>query len=67
MGARGGSGPSARSGVARLRESGDFDNLSTLTGTQINCLFPVFRDQDGVSRTYLHRRGSRTGNESATK
>ena len=50
-------GPSARSGVGRLRESGDFDNLSTLTGTQINCLFPVFRDQDGVSRTYLHRLG----------
>ena len=43
--------------VARIRRLCCRDNLSTFTGTQINCLFPVFRDQDGVSRTYLHRLG----------
>ena len=43
--------------VARIRRLCCRDNLSTFTWTQMNCLFPVFRDQDGVSRTYLHRLG----------
>ena len=43
--------------VARIRRLCCHDNLSSFTGTQMNCLFPVFRDQDGVSRTYLHRLG----------
>ena len=43
--------------VARIRRLCCHDNLSSFTGTQMNCLFPVFGDQDGVSRTYLHRLG----------
>ena len=60
MGARGGGRTICTIGsweVARSRRLCCLDNLSTFTGTQINCLFPVFRDQDGVSRTYLHRLG----------
>ena len=60
MGARGGGRTICTIGsweVARIRRLCCRDNLSTFTGTQINCLFPVFRDQDGVSRTYLHRLG----------
>ena len=60
MGARGGGRTICTIGsweVARIRRLCCRDNLSSFTGTQMNCLFPVFRDQDGVSRTYLHRLG----------